>query len=341
MLSSHLNLPSCADTLLKDQMEESMKVDDNYHFLGMKDNICRRISAGLEHFVPKGEVYKEMYQEACKINKQLVTLSVNIDGISLFKSSSVTMWPITCRVNESNDQAPFVIGVYVGASKPSSLQDFLTPFVLEYLSFSSDDFFTPDGVPCRVKILNFICDAPARSLVKGTKSFSGYNGCDYCRQVGVYDNAYKKIVYSATPGEPRSDERFALFGEVGHQRVETPLSQMGSMITSFPPDPMHAVFLGVVRRLILIWVDEKHGHHRISPSLMRHLSGQIIELGRQLPMEFSRKLRPLSEVKNWKAVEFRCFLLYVGPIVLKDVLSKEKYEHFLLLHFAIFFTLWR
>lgn len=164
VLSSHLDLPSCADTLLKDQIEEGMKADDNYHFFGVKDNICRRISAGLEHFVPKGEVYKEMYQEASKINKQLVTLSVNIDGISLFKSSSVTMWPITCRVNESNDQAPSVIGVYVGASKPSSLQDFLTPFVLEYLSFSSDDFFTPDGVPCRVKILNFICDAPARSL---------------------------------------------------------------------------------------------------------------------------------------------------------------------------------
>ena len=53
-------------------------------------------------------------------------------------------------------------------------------------------------------------------------------------------------------------------------------------------------------------------------------------------MEFTRKLRSLSEIKNWKAVEFRSFLLYVGPIALKDVLSKEKYEHFLLLHFAIF-----
>lgn len=111
--------------------------------------------------------------------------------------------------------------------------------------------------------------------MKGTKSFSGYNGCDYCRQVGVYDNAYKKIVYSATPGEPRSDERFALFGEVRHQLVETPLSQIGSMITSFPPDPMHAVFLGVVRRLILIWVDEKLGHHRISPSLTRRCQARL------------------------------------------------------------------
>ncbi|CAN7948327.1 unnamed protein product, partial [Ixodes hexagonus] len=33
--------------------------------------------------------------------------------------------------------------------------------------------------------------------------------------------------------------------------------------------------------------------------------------------------------------EFRTFLLYVGPVVLRKLLSKPEYEHFLVLHAAI------
>ena len=246
------------------------------------------------------------------------------------------MGPIICRINESNDQSPFVSGVYIGASKPSSLQDFLLPFVLDYLACVKQVFKTANGIACLVRILNVICDAPARSFVKGTKLYSGYNACDYCDQVGVYDRALKKIVYSSISGEPRSDESFASFGETGHQMIETPMTQIVPMVTSFPPDPMHAVFLGVIRRLILVWVDERYGSHRFPPSVTKELSSKIVEFGKQLPEEFKRKSRPLSDIKNWKAVEFRNFLLYIGPIVLKNVLSKEKYEHFLLLHFAIY-----
>jgi hypothetical protein len=52
-------------------------------------------------------------------------------------------------------------------------------------------------------------------------------------------------------------------------------------------------------------------------------------------MEFQRKGRSLDEIEDWKAVEFRTFLLYSGPIVLKGVLSEEQYEHFLYFHTAI------
>lgn len=34
-------------------------------------------------------------------------------------------------------------------------------------------------------------------------------------------------------------------------------------------------------------------------------------------------------------VEFGTFLLYLGPILLKKLLSTEKYEHFLYLHISI------
>lgn len=39
--------------------------------------------------------------------------------------------------------------------------------------------------------------------------------------------------------------------------------------------------------------------------------------------------------RQWKGTEFRQFLLYTAPVVLKSALSKELYEHFLSFHFAI------
>lgn len=52
-------------------------------------------------------------------------------------------------------------------------------------------------------------------------------------------------------------------------------------------------------------------------------------------MEFNRKPRSISEFTNWKATEFRTFLLYTGPVALKNIIKAEMYEHFLLLHTAV------
>ena len=54
-----------------------------------------------------------------------------------------------------------------------------------------------------------------------------------------------------------------------------------------------------------------------------------------IPCVINRKTRSLIECKRWKATEFRTFLLYTGPIVLKSVLSYDKYINFLTLHVAV------
>ena len=43
----------------------------------------------------------------------------------------------------------------------------------------------------------------------------------------------------------------------------------------------------------------------------------------------------MKDLKRWKAVEFRYFLLYAGPIVLKGLVSEVQYNNFLMLHTAI------
>lgn len=56
---------------------------------------------------------------------------------------------------------------------------------------------------------------------------------------------------------------------------------------------------------------------------------------KHIPNEFSRKPRTVDCVKFWKATEFRLILLYTGPILLKNKLSVQQYEHFLCLSIAI------
>lgn len=54
-----------------------------------------------------------------------------------------------------------------------------------------------------------------------------------------------------------------------------------------------------------------------------------------MPSEFARQPRSLEELERWKATEFRQFLLYTGPVVLRKIVSKKKYEHFLTLTVGI------
>ena len=49
----------------------------------------------------------------------------------------------------------------------------------------------------------------------------------------------------------------------------------------------------------------------------------------------ARQPRGLSEIKRWKATEFRQFLLYSGIVVLKGIVTNQFYQHFLSLSIAI------
>ena len=46
-----------------------------------------------------------------------------------------------------------------------------------------------------------------------------------------------------------------------------------------------------------------------------------------------------TERQYWKAFEFRSFMLFYGPIVLRSVLPEDYYRHFIFLSEAIFVLL--
>lgn len=101
---------------------------------------------------------------------------------------------------------------------------------------------------------------------------------------------------------------------------------------------MHLVCLGSVKKIILLWLGmfkNSPVHVRIQSKNILLITNHLFSIKQYITCDFSRKPRGLNEVVRWKATEFRLFLLYTGPIVLKGILLNEYYLHFLCLHVAL------
>ena len=90
---------------------------------------------------------------------------------------------------------------------------------------------------------------------------------------------------------------------------------------------MYLVCLGVTKRLLLL-LKEGLRCCRISPSQINQVSERLECYKRQFLSEMTRQPRGLSEIKRWKATEFRKFLLYSGIVVLKGIVTDQFYYHF-------------
>ncbi|KAG1653603.1 hypothetical protein GQR58_025471 [Nymphon striatum] len=206
-------------------------------------------------------------------------------------------WPILCSFE---NHKPFVVALFYGESKPSSIEDYLHDFIEEFTNIEKDEILMNN-----VSLKAFVCDAPARSFLKCTKGHTGYYACERC-------------------------EEYA-----DHQTGITPLSRAGfPCVSGFCLDYMHLVCLGVVRRILYNF---KQGpvECKLSQQQMKEISTDLVSFSGKLPSEFARQPRSLKEMERWKATEFRQFLLYTGPIVLKKVLHKVTYQHFLTVGISI------
>ena len=83
------------------------------------------------------------------------------------------------------------------------------------------------------------------------------------------------------------------------------------MVSQFPVDYMHAVCLGVVRKMVSLWLGGPL-QMRLGRLAVDTINGKLIGLKKSIPVKFQHKPRPISEHERWKAIEFRMLLLYTG-----------------------------
>lgn len=312
------NLPKDARTLLKTPriVNTIDRCNGKYVYFGIQHSIT--------------SIFEENKDFAAACN--CINMKVNVDGVPLFKSKNTHFWPI---LGSFAKFSPFLIALWCGEGKPSGLKDFLRDFLEEYknlltvgLTFNSKTYiFT-------IKV--FICDAPARAYLKCVKGHTGYYSCERCVIEG--EPLQRRVIFiSGDIVEPRAVDKFNALQYQDHQHSRSPLIDAGiNCIKSFPLEYMHLVCLGTVRRILHYLKSGPRDYPcRLSARAVQLVSENLINLNGKMPSDFARQPRPLTELERWKATEFRQFVLYSGPVVLKKVVCDEVYNHFLCLTVAL------
>lgn len=288
------------------------KISDIYHYYG------------IEGFI------RTMIENSQQVELEI---SINVDGISFFKSSPDQAWVISGMI-EQLSMEPFVIAVHYDKKKPE-VHAFLRPLVDELLLLQTGRLINSTAVTVKVK--RFVCDAPALSLIKMSKGHTGYNSCFHCNDIGSYSYTGRTVVFSVTEGQMRSNSSFRDRSDQGHHLGTSPLEELEiDMIETFPRDPMHLLYLGVQKRLLKFWSSKLAGSHAISQAIQSQISDRHCTIGQHFPSEFVRQPRPFSTMPYWKAVEYMTFALFTGLLALKGLVSTAVYHNFLLFHFSIF-----
>ena len=250
-------LPMTTRTLLKTCTDYDIKEisGTSYTYMGVKKQLTSQF---LRYPTPDRE------------NAKFIEISLNVDGLPLFKSTKKSVWPILGAIVNMDPKTVFP---------------------------------------------------------------SGYYGCDKCEQKGTWDC---KVTYPEVDALTlRTDERFREKVNAQHHHSDTPFTNLDiDMINSFPIDYMHQVLLGVMTRLILLWLRGLRTI-KISKGQISEMNARMISLRKSIPNCFARKPRSFDEIDRWKATELRQFLLYTGKIVLKGIIPDDQYQHFLVLNVAI------
>lgn len=122
----------------------------------------------------------------------------------------------------------------------------------------------------------------------------------------------------------------------GYHKDLSPLEEIADfdMVNQMPFDYVHTVLLGVMKKMIGMWISGDTTS-KLPSILVKQISGKLEIISTAQPSELQRKIRPLADSGHFKGTEFRTFLLYSGPVALRHVLPLEKYKNFLLLHTSI------
>ena len=224
----HPDLPKDPRTLLKTPRKTEVKSLDGgcYVHLGLIEGL------------------KILLDERCETVDE-VHIQINIDGLQLYSSSNVQLWPILCRIVRPWISNPFVVGTYCGLSKPSDVFSYFTSLLNELIPIVNEGYKLDDKVSVFLQLI--ICDTPARSFAKQIKGHSGFHCCDICDQKGVY--LEHRLTLPRLHAPKRTDESFRNRAREEHHVGKSPFELLHiDMIRSFCLDPMHALYLGIAKK---------------------------------------------------------------------------------------------
>lgn len=310
------NLPKSYKTLLGTprQNEIYRAAGGEMWYKGIKRNIEQRASP--EYLIERNEII----------------IDLSMDGLPPYKYSYVDCWPILGKLK--GQEEPFVVAVYIGETKPNNVDEFLEDLVNE-LRDLQENGIDLNGVVYPFKIHNYICDAPARCMIKCIANHNSTYGCERCEIRGV---KHLGVMTFDSNAEQRTDESFANRNQPRHHQGISPLENIGTgMVTQFVLDGLHLLHEGVFKR----WLEFVLGTTKtkvrrpgvVGGAVRRLMSETVMELAPFIPIDFNRRSRPFHKRAKFRATELRRLFLYDGLLVFQH-LPANVYRNYLLLQAA-------
>ncbi|XP_047126262.2 uncharacterized protein LOC124807831 [Hydra vulgaris] len=203
----HPLLPQDSRTLLKTPRSVVIIELGNgtYYHLGLR--------SGIESFLSNQRLTNE---------ENVLTLCLNVDGISLSKSTLDQFRPKLCYVMQSQKPKPFVVGIYMGKTKPDLLNEYLDQFVTEAKELLQGILF--NGAHYIIQVGAFVYVAPARAFLKNIRLHSGYSACEKCVVEGEWSG---RVIYTDVNCQLLTNEGFAAMDDQEHHKGSTPLLELG------------------------------------------------------------------------------------------------------------------
>ena len=242
---------------------------------------------------------------------------LNTDGISPFKSSCVTIWPViialfdlppTVRMNKDN---MIIVALWVGKSKPTMCV-LLEPVksLFHKLSTEGIDIETSGRINnVKFHVLFGIFDLVAKAPILNMMQFNGANGCPTCLHPGVWDSSRYYLPDTKYPTRTNSSVIKAASDAIKDGKVvqgikgRSVLTGIIDLVDDVPIDYMHCVLEGVVKWLMERWYGSSN--HGCPYYIGRHIKEiDSCLLQQRPPHEFSRVPRSLQNVNIGRQVNF-------------------------------------
>lgn len=329
------------------------------HFGAIIEYLQRERTANCMSDIDDGQLFLKSRVPTEK--DELLTLTMNFDGATIFNSTQGSLWPVQFYLNFLPPAIRFmpenivVTTVYYGAKKPDISK--LIFIIIKELEandhkisvHTSDDEIVSFGLSVHL----ISCDLPARAAAQNFVGHNGKYGCPYCLHEGIpivnLSGKSKTIRYiQQSEMKLRSHEVTVntsikcstkpIYGIKGPSAML--MFPNIDIIHSFSIDFMHGVTLGVMKDMMEIWLGKKKiptppcSHFKLKPSCRELLESRILNL--KPPSSLRRKPRSIMQISNFKASECMLLMWFYLRYTLPGLLSTKIIKHFEMLSVATY-----
>lgn len=219
---------NCLNCLLNILRTEGLNVPKDGRTLmktPSKHTIIQMNNGSYVHFGIEQMVYPILHKHKDELNNiNKLKFGINVDGLPLAKSSKSQFWPILmCIVNvKIISKYVIPIGIFHGFEKPSSVDEFLSFFLMDALNMLENGI-NVDNTLYNMEIAHIVCDAPAKAFLLNVKPHNAYHGCNTCIDEGVFN---KTMTFLTTNSPMRTNSSFRNETDDNYHKGTSPLVKL-------------------------------------------------------------------------------------------------------------------